>query len=105
AERLPHAEFAFLSACHSAAPGKELADEVISVASAFQLCGYRQVIGSLWTVDDRMAPVLAREVYRQLGTPGAPGAAHALHRAITTLRGHERYREPLFWASVVHSGP
>ncbi|MER5295985.1 CHAT domain-containing protein [Streptomyces pharetrae] len=105
AERLPHAEFAFLSACHSAAPGKELADEVISVASAFQLCGYRQVIGSLWTVDDRMAPVLAREVYRQLGTPGAPDAAHALHRAITTLRGHERYREPLFWASVVHSGP
>ncbi|MEV8554791.1 CHAT domain-containing protein [Streptomyces glaucescens] len=105
AERLPHAEFAYLSACHSAAPGTELADEVVSVASAFQLCGYRQVIGSLWTVEDRMAPLLAHEVYRQLGTSGAPDAAHALHRAIATLRGHERYREPLFWASVVHSGP
>ncbi|MFD7701751.1 CHAT domain-containing protein [Streptomyces caelestis] len=105
AERLPHAEFAYLSACHSSAPGRELADEVISIASAFQLCGYRQVIGSLWTVEDRMAPLLAREVYRRLGAPDAPDAAHALHRAIAALREHDRYGEPLFWASVVHSGP
>ncbi|MDN3294358.1 CHAT domain-containing protein [Streptomyces ficellus] len=105
AERLRGAEFAYLSACHSAAPGKELADEVISVASAFQLCGYRHVIGSLWTVEDDMGPLLAQEVYRLLGAPDTPGTAHALHRAIGKLRQHDRYREPLFWASVVHSGP
>ncbi|MFI6107511.1 CHAT domain-containing protein [Streptomyces sp. NPDC051310] len=104
-ERLQGAEFAYLSACHSAAPGKELADEVISVASAFQLCGYRHVIGSLWTVEDGMGPLLAREVYRLLGAPDTPSTAHALHRAIGKLRQHDRYREPLFWASVVHSGP
>lgn len=105
AERLPNAEFAYLSACHSAAPGEKLADEVISVASAFQLCGYRQVIGSLWTVEDRMGPLLTREVYRLLGAADTPGAAYALHRAVGVLREHPRYREPLFWASVIHSGP
>ncbi|MEW2086615.1 CHAT domain-containing protein [Streptomyces sp. NPDC005283] len=105
AERLRDAEFAYLSACHSAAPGEELADEVVSVASAFQLCGYRQVIGSLWTVEDEMGPLLAREVYRLLGAPDTPGAAYALHRAVRLLREHPRYGEPLFWASVIHSGP
>ncbi|CAL9335328.1 hypothetical protein SUDANB105_00158 [Streptomyces sp. enrichment culture] len=105
AERLREAEFAYLSACHSAAPGKELADEIISVASAFQLCGYRQVIGSLWTVEDAMGPLLAHEVYRLIDAPGTPDVAHALHRAIGKLREHERYNEPFFWASVVHSGP
>jgi hypothetical protein len=105
AERLRDAEFAYLSACHSAAPGRKLADEIISVASAFQLCGYRQVIGSLWTVEDGMGPLLAHEVYRSIGAPGTPDAAHALHRAIGKLREHERYGEPFFWASVVHSGP
>ncbi|MGW0777253.1 CHAT domain-containing protein [Streptomyces sp. NPDC002835] len=104
-ERLPEAEFAYLSACHSAAPGEELADEVISVASAFQLCGYRQVIGSLWTVDDKMGLLLAREVYRNLAAPDTPAAACALHRAIGVLREHPRYRDPLFWGSVIHSGP
>ncbi|UYQ66337.1 CHAT domain-containing protein [Streptomyces peucetius] len=55
---------------------------VISVASAFQLCGYWQVIGSLWTVDDKMGLLLAREVYRNLAVPDTPAAACALHRAI-----------------------
>ncbi|GAA2707884.1 hypothetical protein GCM10010315_03300 [Streptomyces luteosporeus] len=105
AERLPDAEFAYLSACHSAATGQELADEVLSVASAFQLCGYRHVIGSLWTVTDAMGPLLAGEVYRNLAAPDAPGPAHALHRAVATLRAHDDYNDPLFWASVVHSGP
>ncbi|MFV0128809.1 CHAT domain-containing protein [Streptomyces sp. HMX112] len=105
AEQPRDAEFAYLSACHSAAPGEELADEVISLASAFQLCGYRHVIGSLWTVEDAMGPPLAREVYRLLGAPDTPGPAHALHRALGALREHPRYAEPLFWASVVHSGP
>ncbi|WP_031487624.1 CHAT domain-containing protein [Streptomyces bicolor] len=90
AERLPEAEFAYLSACHSAAPGQELVDEVISVASAFQLCGYRQVIGSLLTVEGAMAPLLAHGVYRALAAPDSSGAAYALPHAIGPLRQHPR---------------
>ncbi|MEU4953840.1 CHAT domain-containing protein [Streptomyces lavendulae] len=104
-ERLPNAEFAYLSACHSAAAGEELADEVISVASAFQLCGCRHVIGSLWTVQGAMGPLLARAVYRNLAAPDGRGPAYALHRAVAELRAHGDYDDPLFWASVIHSGP
>ncbi|MFF7454264.1 CHAT domain-containing protein [Kitasatospora sp. NPDC008115] len=105
AERLADAEFAYLSACHSAAPGAQLVNEAVSVASAFQLCGYRQVIGSLWTVDDAVAPRLAREVYRMLAEPGAPDPATVLHRAVDALRADPDFDEPLYWASMIHSGP
>ncbi|MFD5819374.1 CHAT domain-containing protein [Streptomyces sp. NPDC127038] len=105
AERPVDAEFAYLSACHSAAPGAELVNEVVSVASAFQLCGYRQVIGGLWTVDDEVAPRLAREVYRLLAEPGAPDLATVLHRAVDALRADPDFDEPLYWASMIHSGP
>ncbi|WP_380281799.1 CHAT domain-containing protein [Kitasatospora purpeofusca] len=104
-ERLTGAEFAYLSACHSAAPGAQLVNEALSVASAFQLCGYRQVVGSLWTVDDAVAPLLAREVYRLLAEPGAPDPATVLHRAVDALRAHRDFGEPLYWASMIHSGP
>ncbi|WP_329568912.1 CHAT domain-containing protein [Kitasatospora sp. NBC_01266] len=105
-ERLSDAEFAYLSACHTAAPGDALLDEMITLASAFQLCGYRQVIGALWTVADAIAPQLAREVYRTMATarPGTD-AAHALHRAARQLRSQPHYAAPLFWASVIHIGP
>ncbi|MEV7177809.1 CHAT domain-containing protein [Kitasatospora sp. NPDC093679] len=105
AERLLDAELAYLAACHSAAVGEDLADESVSVASAFQLSGFRQVIGSLWTVEDAMGPLLARAVYRLLASPDTRGAARALHRALAELRTHPRYREPLYWASVIHIGP
>ena len=38
-QRLDEPEFACLSACHTATPGTALVDEVITLASAFQLCG------------------------------------------------------------------
>lgn len=106
AERMPDAEFAYLSACHTAAPGVRLVDEVITLASAFQLCGYRQVIGTLWTVADAIAPGLAREVYRAMAAAGPGGdAACALHQATRRLRAQPHYAAPLFWASAVHIGP
>ncbi|MFI0777679.1 CHAT domain-containing protein [Streptomyces sp. NPDC021212] len=105
-QRLDEAEFACLSACHTATPGTALVDEVITLASAFQLCGYRHVIGSLWTLKDAITPALARDVYGALGAAGSTaGSAHALHRAVQGLRAERRYARPLFWASMIHIGP
>lgn len=105
-QRLDEAEFACLSACHTAAPGTALVDEVITLASAFQLCGYRHVIGSLWTLKDVITPVLARDLYGALGAArSTAGSAHALHRAVQRLRAERRYARPLFWASMIHIGP
>ncbi|WP_432015271.1 CHAT domain-containing protein [Streptomyces cucumeris] len=104
--RLPDAEFACLSACHTAAPGTTLVDEVITLASAFQLCGYRHVLGSLWTVPDAMMPRVAARVYRELGSAGSTArSAYALHQAVRSLRGQPEYAAPWLWASMIHIGP
>jgi CHAT domain-containing protein len=48
----PHrAQLAFLSACQTARnPARDLLDEAIHLASAFQLAGYPHVVGTLWSV-------------------------------------------------------
>jgi CHAT domain-containing protein len=46
--RLPNAELAFLSACHSAAiDTRGTPDESIHIAAALQFCGFRSAIGTL----------------------------------------------------------
>jgi tetratricopeptide (TPR) repeat protein len=102
--RLEHAEFAFLSACSTANPGTGVPDEAIHLASAFQLAGYRQVIGTLWPIDDHRAVGVANDLYRTLGGPGtASGAAVALHEAIRRMR-EKRRSAPSAWASHIHVG-
>jgi CHAT domain len=63
--RLDSAELAFLSACETSRGGFNLSDEAITVATAFQIAGYRHVIGTLWNISDRLAPEVARHVYDQ----------------------------------------
>ncbi|KAG1758635.1 CHAT domain-containing protein [Suillus occidentalis] len=52
---IPHAEFAFLSACHTAVGDKETPDEVIHLAAGLQFSGFKSVVGTLWEVDDSVA--------------------------------------------------
>ncbi|KAG1787378.1 uncharacterized protein HD556DRAFT_1312835 [Suillus plorans] len=49
-----YAEFAFLSACHTAV-GEEMPDEVIHLAAGIQFSGFKNVVGTLWEVDDAVA--------------------------------------------------
>jgi CHAT domain-containing protein len=44
---IPCAEFAFLSACHTAVGGKKTPDEVIHLAAGFQFSGLKSVVGTL----------------------------------------------------------
>ncbi|KAI0300955.1 hypothetical protein BC826DRAFT_966599 [Russula brevipes] len=48
-----NAEFAFLSACHTAemADGS-IADEALHLAAAVQYCGFRSVVGTMWATAD-----------------------------------------------------
>jgi tetratricopeptide (TPR) repeat protein len=97
--RLDRAELAFLSACSTASHGPRLADEVIHLASAFQLAGYRHVIGTLWPIID--LPFVATGFYDGL----AQGAevATALHAAVRTLR-RRTPDHPSTWAAHIHIG-
>ncbi|KAG2028893.1 CHAT domain-containing protein, partial [Suillus americanus] len=58
-KHVPHAEFAFLSACHTAVGDKETPDEVIHLAAGLQFSGFKSVIGTLWEVDDTVAKHIA----------------------------------------------
>ncbi|KAG1893016.1 CHAT domain-containing protein [Suillus fuscotomentosus] len=49
---IPRAEFAFLSACHTAVGDEKTRDEVIHLAAGLQFSGFKSVIGTLWEVDD-----------------------------------------------------
>jgi CHAT domain-containing protein len=102
--RQEQADLAFLSACSTARPDERLADEAIHLASAFQLAGYRHVIGTLWPISDYHAIRLADGLYAALASAGsAATAAHALHTVILRLRDR-RPQMPSVWASHIHAG-
>jgi hypothetical protein len=98
-------ELAFLSACHTALAGVANTDEAITLTAAFQYAGWRQVVGTLWPLDDAVAVDLAKRFYEQLGqrADGTPDAETALYRSIRWLR-ETRPDEPSLWANLVHFG-
>lgn len=104
--QLPDARLAVLSACSTAAPSAALVDEGIQLVSSFQLAGYRQVIGTLWPVCDRVAVRFTRRFYAALTRSGAvdvENAAAAFRSAVLDLRSRWPGR-PAAWAAFVHSG-
>ncbi|KAI0059187.1 TPR-like protein [Artomyces pyxidatus] len=106
--RLPSAEFAFLSACHSAASSTDgIPDEVIHLAAGMQFCGFRSVVGTLWAMEDEDGPDIARDFYeRMLGNKGLDtplkGAAKAIRVSAKKLRGKKAAVDR--WANFVHIG-
>ncbi len=99
--RLTEARLAFLAACATARTSVGLADEAIQLASAFQLAGFVEVVGTLWPVADRITTEVANAVYA--GTSAGRPGARALHDATRRLR--RLYpRHPSVWAAYVHAG-
>jgi CHAT domain len=106
--RLENAELAYLSACSTSETGIALLDEAVHVTSAFQLAGFRQVIGTLWPVRDQDAAEVARAFYTELGrgqgrSPDLGRAAAALHAAVRQMRSAFP-DEPSRWGAHVHVG-
>ena len=98
----------FLSACDTSITSPQLADESLHITGAFQIAGYRHVIGTLWSVDDRTTPGLVDSFYRELTRdgrvlPDPECSAVALHHTVRELR--KRYpNTPTLWAAHVHVG-
>ncbi|KAG1873975.1 CHAT domain-containing protein [Suillus subluteus] len=63
---IPRAEFAFLSACHTAVGDEETPDEVIHLAAGLQFSGFKSVIGTLWEVDDSVAKHVVEAFYKYM---------------------------------------
>ncbi|KAJ6591846.1 CHAT domain-containing protein [Mycena vulgaris] len=106
--RLRRADFAFLSACETAAGDAGTPDEVIHLAAALQFAGFRSVVGTLWEMADLDGPFVAREFYGHLFRDGAEGvdfrdAAVALHGAMRALRKKEPQSVGR-WINFIHVG-
>ncbi|MFE7488592.1 CHAT domain-containing protein [Kitasatospora sp. NPDC057541] len=108
ARRPVDAELAFLSACSTSQGGLGLPDEAVHLAPSFQLAGFTHVIGTLWTVSDKVARRLTEEFYaalrRDAAHEGPFDPALALHHPVRALR-ERLLPAPHLWAAHVHVGP
>ncbi|KAG2364428.1 CHAT domain-containing protein [Suillus spraguei] len=90
---IPNAQFAFLSARHTAVGDKEAPDEVIHLAAGLQFSGFKSVIGTLWVVDDAVAKHVVEAFYENMVKDLKDGAmmdcakaAWALNRATRSVK-------------------
>jgi len=103
---LQNADFAFLSACQTAAGDQHWPDEAIHLAAGMLLAGYRGVIGTMWSIRDEDGPMIADAVYGKLleDEPDSKKAAHALHYTVQQLRKRRGVDSFLSWVPFIHIG-
>ncbi|KAI9431642.1 hypothetical protein BJY52DRAFT_1423075 [Lactarius psammicola] len=109
---LPTAEFAFLSACHTAEVTEgSITDEVLHLVAAVQFCGFRSMVGTMWAMADMDGQDLAKHFYKLMfqkraeveSIPYYKRSAGALREAMKKLwrkRGVTLER----WVNFVHYG-
>jgi CHAT domain-containing protein len=109
---LPTAEFAFLSACHTAEMTEgSVMDEGLHLAAAVQYCGFRSVVGTMWAMVDEDGRELAENFYKVLfsnsrrdqGIPYHERSAKALRFAVKKLRRKRKITLER-WVNFVHYG-
>jgi CHAT domain-containing protein len=106
---LPTAEFAFLSACHTAEVTEgSMMDEGLHLAAAVQYCGFRSVVGTMWAMVDEDGRDLAKHFYKALfsnprGIPHHERSAKALRFAVKKLRRKKGISLER-WVNFVHYG-
>ncbi|KAI0026553.1 CHAT domain-containing protein, partial [Vararia minispora EC-137] len=103
------AELAFLSACQTSTGDEKLPEEAVHLAAGMLSVGFKSVIGTMWSIGDQDAPIIADEVYRQLKESCVPGdgrlkTAYALHEATKVLRERVGESSIVRWAPYVHFG-
>ena len=108
--RLPNAEFAFLSAGHTAELTDEsIADEVLHLTAAMQYCGFRSVVGTMWAMADIDGRDLAENFYKRVFSSTKEGVryyertAKALRDSVKNLR-RKKGMTLERWVNFVHYG-
>lgn len=96
----------FLSGCETGlgaawSTSFDRGEDYATLAQAFLYAGARNVVATLWRVEDEGAAGFAQHFYAALTSLGAPEALAAAQRRM--LR-EQRYAAPYFWASYQVSG-
>lgn len=105
------AQIAFLSACQTATGDERLKEESVHLAAGMLAAGYSTVFGTLWSIQDKDAPLVAKEVYKHLLEQTEEvivgnhvRGAYALHEATKRLREVVGEKAFVRWVPFVHFG-
>jgi CHAT domain-containing protein/tetratricopeptide (TPR) repeat protein len=97
------ADLVVLSGCETAL-GKQVNGEgLVGLTQGFLYAGARQVVASLWRVEDRATAELMSRFYRGLLVDRRPAAA-ALRLAQLAIRHDRRWRSPYYWSGFLAQG-
>lgn len=109
-----HADLAVLSACQTAAGGDRAGEGIVGLVRALQIAGARQVLATLWNVNDESTAVLMERFYRHLTAGEDPAEAlrlaqmDLLEGPVTTERDGAPatvdLSHPRYWAPFVLVG-
>ncbi|KAJ7648606.1 CHAT domain-containing protein, partial [Mycena polygramma] len=105
---------AFLSACETAKGDETVPDEAMHLAATQLFAGFRGIVATMWTINDRDGPIVADAFYEHLFKDSDPvssppvhpdltKAAEALHLAVLKLR-QEPDSSFKRWVPFVHYG-
>ena len=106
-QKLPNAQLAFLSACETSKGEKKQPDEAIHIAAGMLAAGFRDVIGTMWSIYDAAGPIVADRVYREILEDGklrVDRIPFALHHAVEHIRAMNP-NNFMFWMPFIHLGP
>ncbi|KIJ48922.1 hypothetical protein M422DRAFT_28275 [Sphaerobolus stellatus SS14] len=107
--KISHGGLAFLSACQTAKGDEKLSDEAVHLSAGMLATGFGGVIATMWSVHDKVAPQVARDVYKHLKESGmdVSEAAHALHAAVENARNNMQGEDDaafISWVPFIHMG-
>ncbi len=97
------ADLVVLSACRTGSARQRSAEPVAGLALALRAAGAREVVLSLWSVDDDATADLMQKFYRPLVKDGAD-YGHSLSAAKRLMIEEGKWARPFFWAAFVLHG-
>ncbi|KAF8906147.1 CHAT domain-containing protein [Mucidula mucida] len=98
---------AVLSACQTATGDSKVPDEAVHLAAGMFMAGFQNVVGTMWSINDKDAPVFATAFYSYLinEASGDSGqTAQALHHAVRKMRDQVGESNSLKWVPFIHVG-
>jgi CHAT domain-containing protein/predicted negative regulator of RcsB-dependent stress response len=97
---LRNAPLVVLAGCGTIRGDANHVEGMPSVARAFLAAGARNVIGTLWEIDDDIASRLFRRVHQQIRAGQSPAAALRAAQLELTRSGDARLSHPSSWAPI-----
>ena len=99
-----NADLAVLSACRTGVGKIQDGEGIMSLARGFQIAGCKNVMMTLWPVEDRTSAELMKKFYKHL-SEGVPKAEALRQAKLAFLRSHNNVGgNPFYWSGYVLMG-